>query len=184
VVIPAGALAADILVTPLGSNLSSNSATVTLSLLASTNYAVTNPSVATVTILDQPQNTWLRANFTPTQLANPQISGNSAAPAGDGLPNLVKYALGLPPFVPATNVLNPHISNGYFTFTYPRSLAATDVAITLQTSTSFTNWQSGPAYFQQVNVVDEVTNQLITTQAASPVSANTNAYVRLQVTKL
>ena len=92
--------------------------------------------------------------------------------------------MGLPPFVPVTNVLNPRIANGYFTFTYPRSLSATDVAITLQTSAGFTNWQSGPAYFRQINVVDEVTNQLITTQTTSPVSANTNAYVRLQVTRL
>jgi hypothetical protein len=183
VVIPAGAPAADVIVSPLGDNLSANSATVTLSLLASTNYTITNPASATVTILDRPLDAWRRANFTAGQLANPQISGDSAEPAGDGLSNLMKYVMGLPPLVPATNVLNPQILNGYFTITYSRSKSATDVAVTLQTSADLTNWFSGPAYFQQLNAVDEVTNTLITTQATAPVSSASQAFVRFQVTK-
>jgi alpha-N-arabinofuranosidase len=184
VVIPAGALAADVFVSPLGGNLPTNFATVTLSLIASTNYAATNPASATVTILDRPLDAWRRANFTAGQLANPQISGDSAEPAGDGLSNLIKYAMGLPPLVPATNVLNPQILNGYLDITYSRSLAARDVAITLETSTNLTSWQTGPAYFQQLNVIDQVTNQIVTAQATAPVSAGSKAFVRFVVTKL
>jgi hypothetical protein len=184
IVIPAGALAADIIVSPLGDNLSANSATVALSLVASANYTATNPAAATVTILDRPLNAWRRANFTSSQLANPQISGDSAEPAGDGLSNLIKYSMGLPPLVPATNVLNPQITNGYFTLTYSRSLSATDVAITLQTSADLTNWLSGPSYFQQLNIIDQVTNQLVTVEATAPVSANAKAFVRFLATKM
>ncbi len=35
------------------------------------------------------------------QLDNPEVSGPNADPAGDGVPNLLKYALGLSPWVPA-----------------------------------------------------------------------------------
>jgi hypothetical protein len=184
VVIPAGALAADVIVSPLGNNLSTDSVTVALSLQASTNYSVTNPASATVTIMDRPLNIWRRANFTAAELADPQISGDSADPDGDGLPNLVEYALGLPPKVANGNPLSAQIMGDNFTVTYSRSKAATDVAVTPQISTDLVNWQSGPSYFQQLNVVDQVTNQLITTQTTTPVSATSQTFIRLVITKL
>ena len=155
-----------------------------MTLLASTNYTVTNPSSATVTILDRPLNAWRRANFTASELANPQISGDAADPDGDGISNLMEYAMGLPPKTRNSNPLNPQIVNGYFTITYSRSKAAKDVAATLQTSSDLMNWQSGPAYFQQPNVVDQVTNQLVTVQTAAPVTAGAKTFFRLVVTKL
>lgn len=41
--------------------------------------------------------TWGAAQFSPTQQANPAISGPTADPDGDGIPNLVEAALGLSP---------------------------------------------------------------------------------------
>ena len=38
--------------------------------------------------------TWQTANFPPADLVNPAISGDDAAPFGDGIPNLLRYALG------------------------------------------------------------------------------------------
>jgi autotransporter-associated beta strand protein len=38
--------------------------------------------------------TWQAANFPPADLANPLVSGDNAAPFGDGIPNLLRYALG------------------------------------------------------------------------------------------
>ena len=135
VVIPAGEIelaTSGCLVSPLGDNLSADSVTASLTLLASTNYTITNPSSATVTILDRPLNAWRRANFTASELANPQISGDAADPDGDGISNLMEYAMGLPPKTRNSNPLNPQIVNGYFTITYSRSKAAKDVAATLQ----------------------------------------------------
>lgn len=40
--------------------------------------------------------TWQAANFPPADLANPLVSGDNAAPFGDGIPNLLRYALGTP----------------------------------------------------------------------------------------
>ncbi len=182
IVIPAGAAAADIYISPLGDDLPANSETVTLSLLASTNYTLTNPASATVTILDQPLDAWRRANFTATQLANPQISGNSAIPANDGLPNLIKYALGLLPFTSYSNVFNPQIVNGYFTIVCTESLSATDVAVTFEYSNDLVTWNSGPACIQQVNAVYQGATELATWQAATPLNEAGHAYVRLVVT--
>src|SRR5690606_18770995 len=41
---------------------------------------------------------WQGDNFTANELADPSISGPDAAPAGDGVKNLLKYALGFAAF--------------------------------------------------------------------------------------
>ena len=41
---------------------------------------------------------WQQANFSVDQLANSTISGYAVMPAGDNIPNLLKFALGLPPW--------------------------------------------------------------------------------------
>lgn len=78
----------------------------------------------------------LRANFTTAQLANPAISGSSADPANDGLPNLMKYALDLNPNTANANPFIPMVTNGVFTVSYPLSTAAVDVILTPQWSTN------------------------------------------------
>jgi pectate lyase len=86
---------------------------------------------------------WQSANFTSQQLTNPAISGLNATPAGDGVPNLVKYALGLPPFVPATQplvTLQPPNSQG--ALVYHRPASVNDVIYQAETSTDLVNWST------------------------------------------
>ncbi len=45
---------------------------------------------------------WQQLRFTAGELADPLVSGLSAAPRGDGIPNLLKYAFNLDPAVAAT----------------------------------------------------------------------------------
>ncbi len=182
VVIPAGALAASIPVTPLGGNLTNNQETITLALAANTNYLLGTLSNATVNLQDRPVNVWKRAHFTATQLASPGISGDAAVPAQDGLPNLLKYALGLPPLVPAANPFHPAITNGHFTLTFTQAASAPDVALSFLWSTDLLHWVAGPAYFQTLNITDQVTNQLIQMEATAP--ATNNGYLRAAATRL
>jgi pectate lyase len=92
---------------------------------------------------------WQMERFTPTQLANATVSGPAASPAGDGVSNLVKYALGLPPFTPATRPLTPlRIENGNGILSYRRPPTATDVTYRVEVSEDLTNW-SGASVFQQ-----------------------------------
>jgi len=184
VTISAGAVATNIFITPLGNNLTTNQVTVTLSLSSSPNYGLTNLSSATAVILDRPINDWLRANFTASELANPSISGDAANPDGDALPNLLEYALGLSPKVADVNPLAPVVANGAFQITFPQSKGATDVALAVEWSPDLKNWFSGPAYVQQINAVDQVTNRVLTVQATANVMANGAGFFRLKVTKL
>jgi hypothetical protein len=153
---------------------------VTLSLTASANYALTNPSSATVVIQDRPVNDWLRANFTAAQLMNPAVSGDAADPANDGLPNLLKYALGLDPNSTTANPFSASVSNGIFNLTYALSLAATDVSVTPQWSTNLLTWSPGTNFYRIANVVGQATNQIITLQ---PSTAAPAGFVRFGVSR-
>jgi hypothetical protein len=184
VTIPAGVLATNIIVTPLGDSLATNQVTVTLSLVPSTNYTLTSVSNATATILDWPINIWRRANFTSAELADPTISGDLAEPAHDGLANLLKYALGLAPKVPAFAPLAPALGAGKFAVSYTKSLTAIDVSLDLEWSSDLVTWQSGPAYFQQLSAVDQGAVELITMQGTAPVSATSQGFVRLRASRL
>jgi hypothetical protein len=185
ITIPAGALATNIVITPLGSNLPTNQATVTLTLVPSGNFTSTTLSNATITILDRPINLWRWANFTPAELANPSISGDLADPDHDGLANLMEYALGLPPKDP-TPVNRPYasVASGYLTLTYTRATSAIDVSLVVEQSNDLVTCQSGTNQLQQVSVLQQGPAQLITVQAVNPVSSSAASFIRLRVTRL
>jgi hypothetical protein len=181
----AGASATNILITPIPNNLPEGDRTVTLTLLSSTNYSLTTVSNATVVIHDRPIDAWRLASFTTAELADPSVCGDLADPDQDGLSNLLDYALGLPPKGP-TSVNRPYgsITNGYFTLTYTRAKAVTDVSLVVEQSSDLLNWYSGPGYLQQIGMVDEVTIQRITVQLTTPIAGASASYLRLRVARL
>ena len=86
---------------------------------------------------------WQAANFTAQQLTNPAVSGLNAAPANDGVLNLVKYALGLLPFVPASQPLIAfRVSNGEGVLTYHKPASVMDVLYRVEVSTDLKTWTS------------------------------------------
>jgi pectate lyase len=92
---------------------------------------------------------WQMERFTPAQLADAFVSGPDASPAGDGVSNLVKYALGLAPFAPAAGLLTPlRIENGNAILSYRRPATATDVIYRVEVSSDLINW-SGASVLQQ-----------------------------------
>lgn len=56
-----------------------------------------NSNSATVTVTADPYQQWRAAQFSPAQLANQLVSGNSADPDGDSRSNEDEYAFGTPP---------------------------------------------------------------------------------------
>jgi hypothetical protein len=150
----AGATATNILVIPLGDNLSANKVSVTLNLIPSAGYLLATLTNATVNILDRPLNNWLRSNFTATELANSLISGDAADPDQDRIPNLIEYALGLSPKIQNPNPFTPSFSNGVFGIAYTLSDTAIDVSLTPAWSTNLLNWFSGTNYFQIITLSD------------------------------
>jgi hypothetical protein len=185
VTLAAGAMATNLIVTPIPDNLPEGDRTVTLTLSSSANYSLTTVSNATVVIHDRPIDAWRLATFTTAELADPSISGDLADPDHDGLSNLMEYALGLSPKDPtATNRPYASIISGHLTLTYTRSQAAVDVSLLVEQSNDLVNWQSGPGYIQPVSCVDEGPAQRITVQLTTPVAGASAGYLRLRVTRL
>jgi hypothetical protein len=85
---------------------------------------------------------WMQSKFTATELTDPTKSGPSAIYGHDGLPNLVKYALGLDPKVDATGsaVPAPSSTSTDWVYTYTRPTNITDVTYAVEVSTDLVTW--------------------------------------------
>ena len=104
-------------------------------------------SMSVLVVKSQFEN-WREQNFTTSQLKNWSLSGDTGNPSGDGIPNLMKYALALNPNKPATSglpLLGQVAIGGktYLTLTFTDQAALTDIAYTVQVSSDLQNWQSG-----------------------------------------
>ena len=131
---------------------------------------------------------WQTFWFTPAQLADPTISGVTAAPAGDNIANLLKYAFNLNPFVyPASGLpigsMTAAGGNNYLTLTYTQDIYAADITYTPEVSGDMRTWNSGPGYVAPVSVTpnaDGVTETVVV-QDLTPVAPGTPEFIRLNV---
>ncbi|MGO9608785.1 MAG: Calx-beta domain-containing protein [Verrucomicrobiia bacterium] len=98
VTIPAGSISVPITVSPIDDGIVVGDVTVTLTLSNSAVYNLGSPASATVTVHDTPFNDW-RLTVFGTNANDSAISGDLADPDGDGIVNLLKYALDLNPNV-------------------------------------------------------------------------------------
>lgn len=124
---------------------------------------------------------WRTEHFTESELADPNISGPSAAPAGDGVSNLLKYAFGLLPKEPADPSLLPqsHIEADHLHLTYSQLKAAMDVDLTVEVSSDLLTWESGTAAVETVNVEDLGDTERIVVRLLPAVSESTRLFGRL-----
>ena len=84
----------------------------------------------------------------------------------------------------SASAISAGVTNGYFSISFPVLKSATDVALTPEWSEDLVTWQSGPAFFQQVNQLDAGATQLITLQATAPVSQSGRGFFRLRASRL
>lgn len=141
-----------------------------------------------LTFTPEPYLAWKNLYFTAAQLAAPAIGGDTASPGGDGIPNLMKYALNLNPWtdgvarLPAMSITASG-SNGYLTLTYTHVIAATDIVYTPQVSGDLQTWSSGAGYVATVSVTpngDGVTETVVA-QDLTPIDGAPR-FMRLMVT--
>jgi hypothetical protein len=191
---PAGYSAAGL---PIGLDINASSGLITGTLSSSGTISVTigaanasGTGSATITILaETPFAAWQSSTFTTAQLADPTISGATAEPANDGIPNLLKYALGLNPFaegnasLPVGSVVTTGSGN-YLSITFPEVISATDITYTVQVSTDTQTWNSGPGYTNPATPVgtSNGVTQFYNVQAVQPATAQPFQAIRLQVT--
>ena len=129
--------------------------------------------------------------FTPIELSNPAISGDAATPAGDGISNLMKYALHLNPKtngvsgLPFKGTMTDGMKNTFLTLTYTKVISATDITYAIEVSGDLKTWHSGAAYASLVSVknnADGVT-QTVIAKDLTPLNIATPQFIRLKVTR-
>ncbi len=134
---------------------------------------------------------WQQLKFSESELADPDISGDLASPAGDGIPNLLKYALNLDPHAPETIRLPEAevVSSDdvdYLTLSFSRLKSATGIALLPQVSSDLVEWHSDSAQVATVSVTDnpDGETQDVVVQSTTPLSTATKQFMRLRVTRL
>jgi hypothetical protein len=135
----------------------------------------------TITIQPGPYSQWKIANFG-ASATNPAVSGDLIDAENDGLPNLVKYALGKSPSSPATTGFTIQSNGTTITMNYTRASAATDVTVNVATSTNLANpssWTSSGV--TQTMLSDNGTIQQW--QATAPVNGNKAMFMQLTVSR-
>jgi hypothetical protein len=142
VTFPAGQTALTVQVIPVADFIAQGNRSVIVAAGADFASVRDVSQAATVTIEDKPADAWRVASFSPAELADPAISGDTADPDGDGLPNLVEYALGLLPL--STDVPPPPMidANGYLAVSVTKNPAATDISWGAQVTDDFVLWPS------------------------------------------
>ncbi|MBN8459539.1 MAG: fibronectin type III domain-containing protein [Verrucomicrobia bacterium] len=130
---------------------------------------------------------WKHANFTAAELADAQISGDTADPDHDGVRNLMEFALGGLPGSADTSVL-PEASfmtvgsNRHLTFTYKRPVAPSALTVTPEVSADLLSWDGAASKFVTVSTgAPSGGHEEVVARLADPVTASP-CFVRLKVT--
>jgi hypothetical protein len=168
-------------------NFGSGNKFITPTIASARVYVGTTTGVGVLGLLDQstltPLQTWRDNHF-----GNPSNVGagaNNASPAGDGVPNLIKYALGLNPATPATAAqlpsgsIQPAGGTNYLTLTVNRAAQPSDITYIVEVSSNLPgSWVSGPP--NTVTLTNTATQLVV--RDNTPVPATTTRFIRLRVT--
>jgi hypothetical protein len=141
-------------------------------------------------LLSPPYQIWQASNFTSAELTNPAISGDTADPDGDGIPNLMEYAFGLNPKVanpngmPVVGVQKLGGTNSYLVISYKEVLYDTDISYTVQVSSDLITWNSGPGFTAPIGrpIDNGDGTETWTVQDMTPSNGSTTRFIRLKIT--
>jgi len=181
--LPAGADSALVSVLPIPATQPVGLKTAVINLLPSASYNVGSLTSAVVAIQDVPLFDW-RFTYFSSQATNTTLAGNQANPTGDGIPNLIKYALGLVPTnYTAMPLLIPGLSaGGAFTVAFTRpDPPPVDIAYSLQSSSNLTTWAADLGL--PLNSIEYLSNGTarVIYQTTSQAAATVRKFVRLGV---
>ncbi|MCC6414443.1 MAG: immunoglobulin domain-containing protein, partial [Opitutaceae bacterium] len=122
---------------------------------------------------------WLREKFTALELADELISGPMADPDGDGLGNLMEYALGLEPKADdITGRPEMGATTTDWTYTYTRPADRPDLTYEVEASTDLATWSTSG-----VTLARTAAGPTETWQAAVPFGTGDQVFLRLKITQ-
>jgi hypothetical protein len=99
--------------------------------------------------------------------------------AGDGISNLIKYATGKDPLVPAASASLPGREPGYATITFDKQTIATDLAYSIEKSTDLVNWMPAATDDEALGT----NGTILTIKSKVAVTMETQLFLRLRVTR-
>lgn len=190
--VAAGATSGTISVVPVNrSGARPKTQTVILALAGGTGYTVGSPNTATVYIAGEAgYDAWRASKFTDAEFTNDLISGPSADPDGDGIANLLEYALGLnPKGADAKGLPQPQIvsvgGQNYLSLSIVKSHANTDATYGAEASGDLRTWDgSAGAVLVTVQANTPTTGFDTVTfrdQTAMPAPPNGQRFLRLRI---
>ncbi len=143
-----------------------------------------NVSSGTFTITVTPAvmsfDSWAAGIFNEDELADESISGPNATPANDGLTNLLKYALGLPPKIPSTAGVQFAKSGESLTFVYQRPADRPDLDYRVEVSPALgVDWTTSGVVHARIAEGDPESWQ----GTYTPGAGNDRIFFRLHVSK-
>lgn len=134
---------------------------------------------------------WQQQNFPPDQQSDPALAGDTAAPLGDGVPNLLKYALGFDADIHLPRDLEPYVETlpvdgqAYLALSFRRLFLSSDLAYTVEVTGGLggNGWKAGGV---QVGtpIDDGDGTELVTFRDDVPLNASPRRFMRLRVTHL
>lgn len=129
---------------------------------------------------------WQTENFDAEELLDPAVSGPDAAPAGDGVPNLLKYAMDLEAKVPfnGSDLLAPAMDDGSLTLTYLERTDISDIEYVVELSADLADWVSGPEHVEEVSRTSEGENLERVTVKANLSPEAGRAFLQLRIRQL
>ncbi|HWD92634.1 MAG TPA: FAD-dependent oxidoreductase [Verrucomicrobiae bacterium] len=185
VILPPGIAITNLALSPLPSSVPVGNKVALISLAPSPAYQTGQLATASVSISDLPMNLW-RVQYFGANATNAVVAGDNASPAGDGVPNIIKYALGLNPTQRAQTPLCTFgiDTNGFFALTYTRpDPPPSDINYQVVTSDDLATWctngacTSGPAILLNANGT-----ATITTETSAQANAKARQFLSLRVT--
>ncbi len=134
-----------------------------------------------VTIQNSAMAQWTASSFAAEELDDPSVVGPMACPAGDNIPNLMKYALALPPMENGTSRMpTASTEDDHLTLTFRQNKQATDLTFTVQACSNLNTGDWNPAG-SEVSRRDKGSYWEVTVRDTQPVSASTRRFMRLHV---
>ena len=123
---------------------------------------------------------WSAQFFSPAELADPLASGADADASGDGVSNLIKYALGLDPTTRTQDGLPAvGMDGGFLTLSFRRLQKAVDLTLVVEVSTDLGDWQ--PAATKTMSNDHGDGTETVTFRANSPITNESRQFMRLKV---
>jgi hypothetical protein len=144
--------------------------------------------LAEVVVVPQAFLGWQFVHFgTSTDLAR---IGEAADPDGDGMANLLEYALGLDPLTPdaaggptVSIQEDPNNRLRYLRMTYRQSVSATGVELTPESSRDLVTWNSGEMYIATRSDTTLKDVRTVTVELITPVDYVARAFFRLRANR-